>query len=64
MTIHKTVTMWIDWFQYYNITQETLEWKKFVQTAGGPFISTNDPTYHMYVYADGMQRLKNKFFKK
>lgn len=64
MTIHKTVTMWIDWFQYYNITQETHEWKKFVQNAGGPFISTNDPTYHMYVYADGMQRLKNSFFKK
>jgi hypothetical protein len=64
MTIHKMVTMWVDWFQYYTITQETLEWKKFVQSAGGPFISTNDPTYHLYVYADGMQRLKNSFFKR
>jgi len=57
------VTMWVDWFQYYNITQETLEWKKFVQSAGGPFISTNDPMYHLYVYADGMQRLKNSLFR-
>ena len=62
MTIHKTVTMWLDWVKYYQLCHEVSEWKKFVQSAGGPFISTNDPTYHVYVYADGMQRLKNKFF--
>jgi hypothetical protein len=63
MSIHKTVTMWIDWINYYQLSYEVAEWKKFVQSAGGPFISTNDPTYHIYVYADGMQRLKNDFFK-
>ena len=63
MTIHKTVTMWMEWFKYYELNLEIVQWKKLVQSAGGPFISTNDPKYHLYVYADGMQRLKNKLFK-
>jgi hypothetical protein len=31
------------------------EWTNIVRAVGGPFISTNDAKYHIYVYADGMQ---------
>lgn len=62
MTIHKTVTSWIKWFRYKELISDTHEWKAIVRSAGGPFISTNDETYHMYVYADGMQRLDDDLF--
>jgi hypothetical protein len=57
MSIHKTVTKWTQYFRYLELKYETDEWKTIVQSVGGPFISTNDEMYHMYVYADGMQRL-------
>ena len=63
LTIQKTIQLWVDWFRYLALTYETREWVDVVRSAGGPFISTNDPTYHMYVYADGMQRLQNNLFK-
>ena len=62
MSIHKTVTKWQQYFRYVELRNETSKWKKFVQSAGGPFISTNDETYHAYVYADGMQRLSDTLF--
>jgi hypothetical protein len=62
MTIHKTLTKWYEYFKYWMLNREIKEWKKYVKSVGGPFISTNDETYHSYVYADGMQRLHTRFF--
>jgi hypothetical protein len=63
MTVHKTVSKWQEYLRYLELKSETMEWKKIVQSAGGPFISTNDEIYHMYVYADGMQRLHDNLFR-
>ena len=57
MSIHKTAIKWTQYFRYLELKHMTDEWKTIVKSVGGPFISTNDEMYHMYVYADGMQRL-------
>jgi hypothetical protein len=62
ISIHKTVTKWQQYFRYLEIKAEIAEWKAIVRSAGGPFISTNDDTYHSYVYADGIQRLHDSLF--
>lgn len=62
--IHKTISLWLNWFKYKQLNTEIREWTRIVRSIGGPFISTNDPTYHMYVYADGMQRIHDKLFKR
>jgi hypothetical protein len=64
MSIHKTVTKWQQYFRYVELKSEITIWKEIVRSAGGPFISTNDDTYHSYVYADGMQRLHDSLFGK
>jgi hypothetical protein len=62
MMIHKTVKKWQEYLRYLLLKQKTDEWKEIVQSTGGPIISTNDDTYIMYVYADAMQRLRNRLF--
>lgn len=62
MSIQKTVTIWLNWIRYMELSREVNEWKNIVRSVGGPFISCNDPTYHVYVYADGMQRLHDSLF--
>ncbi len=62
MSIHKTVTKWQQYFRYIQLKSETDEWKAMVRSVGGPFISTNDETYHSYIYADGMTRLHDTLF--
>ena len=62
MAIHKTVTKWGQYIRYLKIKSQTDEWKEIIQSTGGPVISTNDETYIMYVYADAMQRLRNRLF--
>lgn len=64
MSIHKTVTKWQQYFRYVELKSEITIWKEIVRSVGGPFISTNDDTYHSYVYADGMQRLHDSLFGK
>ena len=63
MTVHKTVSKWQEYLRYLELESETREWKRIVQSVGGPFISTNDEMYHIYVYADGMQRLHDDLFR-
>ena len=62
MSIHKTVTKWQQYLRYLQLKSETNEWKEIVNSTGGPSISTNDDTYIMYVFADAMQRLRNRLF--
>ena len=61
-SIHKTVTIWLQYLKYRTLSRKIHEWTNIVRSVGGPFISTNDPTYHVYVYADGMQRLHDLLF--
>ena len=57
LTIHKTISIWLTWFEWTQIQQTIREWMKIIRSIGGPFIGCNDARYHMYVYADGMQRV-------
>jgi hypothetical protein len=62
LSIHKTVSKWQQYLKFLELKEKTDEWKRLIQSIGGPFISTNDETYHVYVYADGMQRSYNNLF--
>jgi hypothetical protein len=57
LSFQKTVSIWIEWFEWRRCQQSIREWIKIIRTIGGPFISCNDAEYHMFVYADGMQRI-------
>lgn len=62
ISLHKTITLWTQWFRFKSLTYEIREWTNIVRFIGGPFISSNDPTYHVFVYADGMQRCWDSLF--
>jgi len=64
LTFYKAINLWIQWFEYSSLNADIREWMNIVRSIDGPFISTNDPTYHVYVYADGMQRIHHSFFPK
>jgi pyruvate/2-oxoacid:ferredoxin oxidoreductase alpha subunit len=53
----KSYQMWIDFFRYTELYYEVEDWHNIVKKLGGPWIATNDPTYHLYVYADAMERI-------
>ena len=59
---YKCATLWSQWFQFRELVQRVSKWSKLVHFIGGPFISTNDARYHVFIYADGMQRLENSIF--
>ena len=59
MGLHKTVELWKKWFRFRELAVTVREWTTIIRSVGGPFISTNDAKFHIYVYADGMQRIKN-----
>lgn len=57
MSLQKCAQLWKDWFRMREIRSEIHTWIQIVRSIGGPFISSNDAEYHVFVYADGMQRL-------
>jgi hypothetical protein len=57
-SIYKCIQTWIRWFRFEELKEDMRKWVKLVRSVGGPFISTNDPNYHVYVYADGMERIQ------
>lgn len=57
-SFYKTFNSWADWLEYIILQHEIHEWTRLVKSIGGPFIATNEPMYHSYVYADGMERLR------
>lgn len=59
---YKCATLWSQWFEFTELVQRVSKWSKLVRFIGGPFISTNDARYHVFIYADGMQRLENSIF--
>jgi hypothetical protein len=57
LSLQKLISVWIEWFEWKGIQSTVREWIKIIRAIGGPFISCNDAEYHMFVYADGMQRI-------
>jgi hypothetical protein len=53
----KAYQLWIDWLRYKELSYQIDTWIFTVKKLRGPWISTNNPTYHVYVYADAMERL-------
>jgi hypothetical protein len=62
LSTHKAITLWVEWFEFTSLNSEIREWTKIVKSVGGPFISANDSTYHVFVYADAMERLRCGLF--
>lgn len=63
LSFAKSAMVFREWLRYRQLSRAIFEWKAITGRAGGPFIATNDPEYHVYIYADGMQRLHNSIFK-
>jgi len=61
---YKCISLWIEWVLYTELTEEVNIWVQHVRRIGGPFISTNDPTYQSFVYAHTMQQMHYSFFPK
>lgn len=59
MSMQKCVQLWKDWFRMRELRSEIHVWMRIVRSIGGPFISANDAEYHVFVYADAMQRLRD-----
>lgn len=57
MSIQKCAQRWKEWFRMRELRNQIRKWMEIIRSYGGPFISSNDAEYHVYVYADGMQRL-------
>ena len=55
--VQKSVTLWIDWFRFRTLKTKVKSWTVIVKNLGGPWISANDAEYHVYVYADAMERI-------
>lgn len=58
LSIKNTFDLWCEYINFHLLSCEIHEWTKIVRSVNGPFISCNDPTYHMFVYADAMERLR------
>jgi hypothetical protein len=56
-SLHKVVSLWKDWFRMKYLQTIIREWRQIVKQVGGPFITCNDAEYHLFVYADAMQRI-------
>jgi len=58
MSLVKTYQLWIDWFRLQELEKKVESWRDTVRSLGGPWISSNNPDLHVFVYADGMERIK------
>lgn len=61
LSMYKAIELWIKWYEFQSLNADIREWVNIVRSIDGPFISTNDPTYHVFVYADGMERIKRMY---
>ena len=58
ITLVKTYQLWIDWLRLQELESKVESWKTTVRSVGGPWISSNTPDLHVFVYADGMERIR------
>jgi len=54
----KTYQLWFDWFRLQDLEAKFEYWKLIVRSIGGPWISSNNPDFHVFVYAEGMERIR------
>ena len=54
----KSYQLWFDWLRLQEIEAKVDYWKLVVRSIGGPWISSNNPDLHVFVYADGMERIR------
>jgi hypothetical protein len=54
----KTYQLWLDWFRFKSLGKQVRSWTNIVRSVGGPFISSNEAEFHVFVYADGMERIR------
>lgn len=54
----KMVEVWWKWARYQVLREDAKHWVFVTKLAGGPFISCNDPRYHVFVYAEAIERLR------
>jgi len=57
LSIYKSYKIINDYIRYTELESEIERWIFIIKCLGGPWISTNDSKYHLYVYADAMTRL-------
>lgn len=58
LTIMRAIDVWRQWCEYQVLRGTARHWVLLTKLAGGPFISCNDPKYHVFVYADAIERLR------
>ena len=58
LNLVKTYQLWIDWLRLQELEKKVESWKTIVRSLGGPWISSNTPDLHVFVYADGMERIR------
>ena len=56
-TAFKTFFVWRDWIEYNDLRLEVQRMFFHTMAVGGPFISTNDPAYMPYVFAEAVYRV-------
>jgi hypothetical protein len=60
--LYRIFKVWIEYFRYKSLRTQFYQWSGIINAVGGPYIATNDPQYHPYVIADGMQRTQTALF--
>jgi hypothetical protein len=63
MGFAKSAMAFREWVRFRQLSAQIYKWKEIIHASGGPNIVVNDPEYHIFVYAEAMQRLHNKLFK-
>jgi hypothetical protein len=56
--IVKVIEVWVKWGRYQVLRDYAKQWVFITKLVGGPFISCNDPRYHVFVYAEAIERLR------
>lgn len=52
----KARQVWMDYTEYIELRFQVQSMLVYCQSVGGPFITTNNPVYMPYVFADAVQR--------
>ena len=55
-TLLKTYQVWKEYTEYTHLRFQVQSMLVYCQSVGGPFITTNNPLYMPYVFADAVQR--------
>jgi len=56
-TLVRTYQAWSEWFEFTTLRFAVQAMYLTAMASGGPFITTNDPTYMPYVWADAQVRV-------